>query len=42
MKYLRLIGLLLIILIVAGSCKSYKKLDRIEPRSDAAPIAEQV
>jgi hypothetical protein len=42
MKNLRLIGILFFILMMGNSCKTYKDLERVEPRSKAASIAEQV
>ena len=42
MKNFRLIGVLLFLLMMGNSCKSYKALERVEPRSDTASIAEQV
>jgi hypothetical protein len=42
MKNFRLIGLLLFILMMGNSCKTYKNLERVEPRSDAVTIAEHV
>lgn len=42
MKNFRLIGVLLFILMMGNSCKTYKSLERVEPRSNSASIAEQV
>jgi hypothetical protein len=42
MKNFRLIGLMFFILMMGNSCKSYKSLERVEPKTDSASIAEQV
>jgi hypothetical protein len=42
MKNFRLLGVLLFILMMGNSCKSYKSLERVEPKTDSASIAEQV
>lgn len=38
----RLIGVLLFLLIMGTSCKTYKNLERVEPRAADSPISEQV
>ncbi|SMD42457.1 hypothetical protein SAMN00777080_1009 [Aquiflexum balticum DSM 16537] len=42
MKNFRLIGLMLFILMTGNSCKTYKSLERVKPKTDSASIAEQV
>jgi len=42
MKNFRLIGVLLLLLMMGNSCQTYKNLERVEPRSSATGIAEQV
>jgi hypothetical protein len=42
MKNFRLIGLMFFILMMGNSCKTYKSLERVEPKNDSASIAEQV
>jgi hypothetical protein len=42
MKNFCLIGVLLFILMMGNSCKTYKDLDRVEPRDADVPLSEQV
>ncbi|WP_373524027.1 hypothetical protein [Aquiflexum sp.] len=42
MKNFRLIGIVLFILMMGNACKSYKSLERIQPRTDSASMSEQV
>ncbi|WP_291782956.1 hypothetical protein [Cecembia sp.] len=42
MKNFRLIGVLLFIIIMGSSCKTYKDLKRVAPRAADVPISEQV
>jgi hypothetical protein len=42
MKNFRLFGLMLFILMMGNSCKTYISLEKVEPRSDSDSIAEQV
>lgn len=42
MENFRLIGILLFLMFMGSSCKTYKDLDRVEPRAADVPISEQV
>jgi hypothetical protein len=42
MKYFRLIGVLLFILMMGNACKTYKSIEKVQPRSDASSISGQV
>jgi hypothetical protein len=42
MKYFRLIGVLLFILMMGNACKTYKSIEKVQPRSDASSISQQV
>jgi hypothetical protein len=42
MKNIRLIGIMLLILMMGNSCKTYKSLERVQPKTESASISEQV
>jgi len=42
MKNIRLIGIILFILMMGNSCKTYKSLEKIEPRTDSALLTDQL
>ena len=40
MKIIRLIGILFLVLMLSQSCKTYKNLEKIKPKSESTSLAE--
>lgn len=42
MKKTRLIGILILILFMGNSCTTYKNLKKVKPKTDSAPLSEEI
>lgn len=40
MKIIRLLGILFLVLMLSQSCKTYKNLDKVKPKSESATLAD--
>jgi len=42
MKYARLLGILILVLLLGNSCKTYKNLEKVKPKTESASMIEEL